>query len=308
LLIGLVALTSARTSAAETVAERATRLFDEALALKDAGNVEKACERFAQSLELVAEPGTQVNVAECLERDRHYQRAWQLYAAARTAWLRAGKDKRARYAEEHAAALLAKLATLTIEIAEPSLPGLTITVGDRRVTPVGEITERADPGELEVTASAPAHRTFSARRIDAGASATIEIPPLDRSSAIPRCRHCRDRCMLGAAGSSRRSRSAPPERALVAGGIEYFQARDAFQHAGGDPQKESSAPKADIATDSASPASRSRAPWSTSMSRVTSRWSPPPVAQSRALDRGKILITSMRRPCERADPSHYSRC
>ena len=67
---------------ARAAASHAAALFEEGRALGKAGQWAEACDRFAESLELVPAVGTQLNLADCLEREGKLRRAWQLFDGA----------------------------------------------------------------------------------------------------------------------------------------------------------------------------------------------------------------------------------
>lgn len=165
---------SVATAHAETMVDRAKRLFEEGLALEDRGE-DGACDRFAESYKLVAAAGTGFNLAECMERSGQLLRAWRLYRAAAKQWDRDDKDKRADIARDRASALETKLVTIVVKLRDPSLKRLTVTIGDRRVDPEKTIRDVVDPGEIEVTAAAPGHEPF-AKRVGAEAGATVTVP------------------------------------------------------------------------------------------------------------------------------------
>ena len=230
---------------AETVDQQATRLFDEGAGFRAQGDYDHACPRFAQSFELVPAPGTAFDLAECMEHDQHYLRAWELYRVAAEAWERADKAKLAATARERSDRLLDKLGEIVVDIAQPSLVGLVVTVGERRVDPEREIRQRVEPGVVEVTASAPDRRMYRDHvQVAPGTSVTVAVPRLaaiaqPQSSTVRRRSRVVAAIGLGIVGAG----------GLVSGGLLYFDARDRFQSAGGDATKEASArSEADLAT------------------------------------------------------------
>jgi hypothetical protein len=181
----MLVISSAR---AETLTERASRLFDEGWSLKEKGEIAKACDRFAESYQLVAARGTGLNLAECMEQQGHLLRAWQLYTDAIVEWERTGEDKRAAYARERAHALEAKLVKLVITIDDPKLDQLTVTIGTRNVKPARKIRELADPGEIDVRAVAPGRiPVVQTLQAEAGATRTLHIAlqPIANSTDSP---------------------------------------------------------------------------------------------------------------------------
>jgi hypothetical protein len=160
---------------AEPLPDRAKRLFDEGLALKDHGDP-RACDRFAESYSLVAAPGAGINLAECMEQRGQLLRAWQLYTTAIVEWQRTGQDKKAAVVRERAKAIEAKLVTLVVEINEPELAKLSVTIGRRVIEPKAKIRELADPGEIEIRAVAPGRAPFvTTLQADAGATRNVRI-------------------------------------------------------------------------------------------------------------------------------------
>lgn len=85
--------------------EHAERLFQEGRELMQKGQLDEACARFAESLELEPAVGTLLNLASCMERSGRVPRACELYAEARDLSKSSGRDDRARFAEDRRAAL-----------------------------------------------------------------------------------------------------------------------------------------------------------------------------------------------------------
>jgi hypothetical protein len=228
-------------AAAETLTDRARRLFDEGIALEDKHDP-RACERFAESYQLVAAAGTGFNLAECMERDGKLLRAWELYSAAALEWARDAKEKRAAIARERATALEARLVTVVIEVADPAVPDMTVTLGDRALAPAALIREHADPGSIEVRAVAPGRVPF-VHREDAkpGATTTIRIDlapiALERPTTIES--HRRRSWVIAAVATS-----AIGTGSLLAGGVLYLQARRLARES----DRDSAIARADLAT------------------------------------------------------------
>lgn len=81
---------------ADPDAKRATALFDEGQALKKEGRVADACEKFEESYELDPAIGTELNVADCREREGKVDEAWELFDHAARTDKRADRAKYAR--------------------------------------------------------------------------------------------------------------------------------------------------------------------------------------------------------------------
>jgi len=155
------------------------RLFEEGRTLAKQGDYVAACDRFARSLELDSQAlGTELNLADCNERQGHLRKAWQMFTVAATEAAQANDD-RAGYAHERATALEAKLTAIVIKVAHPELAGLSITVGGLQVHVAAEIRDRIEPGSIEVVATAPGRAPFAtSEKAVAGGTLSIDIPAL----------------------------------------------------------------------------------------------------------------------------------
>jgi len=164
----------------------ADRLFEEGRALAKAGHYSEACDRFAKSLAIERTIGTELNLADCHQQLGHLREAWGLFIAAQADAQADGDAKRATFARERATALEPKMTTMVVRIAQPTLPGLVLTIAGRTTPPAQEIHEHADPGTIEVIATAPnvppVKRTVMGA---AGAAVTVEISALDTSRPPP---------------------------------------------------------------------------------------------------------------------------
>lgn len=164
---------------AKTAVSRAAALFEEGRALGKAGQWGEACRRFAESFELVPAVGTQLNLADCLEREGKLRRAWQLFDEAAAESERAGPEVRTKFARERADALEQRLGLVVVKLADPDAAGLAVVVDGRGVKPAARIREMVEPGAVDVVVSAtdraPFRRTVRAKR---GEKTTVEVPPL----------------------------------------------------------------------------------------------------------------------------------
>jgi hypothetical protein len=163
------------------------RLFEEGRTLAKQGDFVAACDRFTRSLELDPQAlGTELNLADCNERQGHLRKAWQMFTTAATEAGEA-KDDRAGYARDRATALESKLTAIVIKVASPQLAGLAITVGGLQVHVAAEIRDRIEPGSIEVVATAPGRAPYATSgKAVAGGTLSIEIPALEmRTSGTP---------------------------------------------------------------------------------------------------------------------------
>lgn len=164
----------------------ADRLFEAGRDLARRGDYAAACESFEQSFALDPAVGTQLNLADCDEHLGRLRAAWERYLAAALQSERAGESKRADYARQHADAVAARLATIVVDVGDPTLPGLAITIAGRRVATQAEIRDRIDPGDVEIVATVPGQPDFTAKvRAEAGQTAVVAVPAPRHAGPAP---------------------------------------------------------------------------------------------------------------------------
>ena len=177
-LAWLVLVLGARSATAEV--DAAKRLFDEGRALAAKGKHLEACVLFEKSYELEAAVGTQLNLADCAERDGKPRKAWILWIAAAEEFERAS-DTRAKFARGRADALAPKLATIVLKLKKPKTRNLVVKVAGRELPPAREIVERVDAGAVQISASAPCCKPFETTVTgELGKELEVEIPRLVR--------------------------------------------------------------------------------------------------------------------------------
>jgi tetratricopeptide (TPR) repeat protein len=177
-IVVVVCLCVAASASAETRAERAAKLFEEGRQLSLVASFREACDRFARSYELDPAAGTALNFADCQEHLGHLSRAWQLFDAAATGSERTSNPLRAQYARDRANALLPRLATVVVRIADPRFDRLVLTIGDQTLPAAAEVHEHVEPGDVVVTVAAPERRFTSTVHTSAGATTSIDVPEL----------------------------------------------------------------------------------------------------------------------------------
>jgi hypothetical protein len=155
-------------------------LFDEARGLMAEESYEKACEKFAESLRLDRALGTQLNLANCYEKQGRTASAWINFKEAATRAQRADQETRMKVATERAAALEGRLSKMTINVSERH-EGLTVTRdGDSIGEPQWGLSMPVDPGEHLIEATAPGKLLWK-RTVKVGAEADqieVKLPPL----------------------------------------------------------------------------------------------------------------------------------
>lgn len=209
-LVVLVGLGSIGNVASADNTANATKLFSEAVALKDAGKYAEACGKFAESFEVDKQagrpaPGTQLNLGECAEREGQLRKAYLLFDDAAADYSRRMKAAEAsiakdpnsaelkrdfdraqagmKLARERATALGPKLAKVVVRIAEPNAAGLSVKIGDRTVAPAAEVVDYFDTGNVAITVSAPGHEPFTtSARAESGKAIVVDVPSLARVS------------------------------------------------------------------------------------------------------------------------------
>jgi hypothetical protein len=138
----------------------AEALFAEGRKLMAAGDYAAACSKLAASQALDAGVGTQLNLADCYEKQGKTASAWAQFRETITAARNAGSPEREKVARRRAEALESQLSYLTIVAS--SDPGLTLTRDDARIDPaaVGSALP-IDPGSHVITASAQGKQSWS---------------------------------------------------------------------------------------------------------------------------------------------------
>lgn len=220
---------------------RADKLFKDAQAQLDAGNVAKACPLFAESLKLAPGIGVSLYLADCYERAGLRARAYRQFKAAQVMATAKG-DGRSLIAGQRAQKLEAGLPRLTIAVAPATkLPDLAIRIDGWDVPePEWNVAMPTDPGTHVVVASASAHKSLQhdVTVLNAAqATQTLTIEPLEPEGGAA----AGGAVAVGAAGSTPgATNGGPPPGAAVPPGAspvtpENGNAPPADQaHAGGD--------------------------------------------------------------------------
>jgi tetratricopeptide (TPR) repeat protein len=155
-------------------------LFREGRALLEQGQLEAACAKLDQSLELDRSPGTLLNLADCHERHGRTASAWAEFLEAARLAQDTGWHAGAREAQRRAEALEPTLSRLAVQVREP-LSDLVITLDGKRLDAAAVGTPLPiDPGEHALSATAEGRASWSLRvRIAANADVgEVEVPAL----------------------------------------------------------------------------------------------------------------------------------
>jgi hypothetical protein len=171
---------SADSAASETLFRDGKRLLDQ----KDFAH---ACPKLAESFKLEPATGTLLALAMCHEGEGKIATAWAEYADAAARARREGRPDREQAAREWAAALEAKLSTLTVSVpdAVAKTPGLEVKRDGMALgTAAWGTPVPVDPGDhaIEVTAvgKKPWAKTISIRT--AGSREKLSVPALESAS------------------------------------------------------------------------------------------------------------------------------
>src|SRR5215472_11740688 len=165
---------------------RAEALFHEAVKLMDAGKLDEACPKFADSQRLVRGLGTTLYLAACYERSGRTASAWAQFRLAESL-ANARGDKRAAIAHDRAEALEAALPKVKLAVApEANVPGLEIRQDGSLVDkPEWGAELPIDPGAHSFSARAPHKTEWSTKvTIPVGkGTTTVAFPALEDEPA-----------------------------------------------------------------------------------------------------------------------------
>lgn len=178
--VTIVVLVFALTSRARAQRPEAEALFREGKRLLRAGEISRACAKFEASERLEPENGTELNLADCWEKDGKTASAWAMFVTAAAS---AKREDRAAEARRRAADLEAKLVQLTLDVPVDS------ELDDLVITRNGEVVDRGvwnqpvpvDPGEYTITAAAPDHDEWSTTIKVKTKDKVVEVPALVRA-------------------------------------------------------------------------------------------------------------------------------
>jgi hypothetical protein len=175
-VMGLTAPAHAQSAEAET-------LFREAKRLMKSGKLADACDKFDASERLEPTAGTELNLADCREKNGQLATAWAMFLRAAAAAKRADNDgKREAEARRRAAALESRLVYLTISVPVGSrVDGLVIKRNGTVIDP-GLWDQRVpvDPDEYTIAGAAPGFEPWSTSVVIKTKARTVEVPALAR--------------------------------------------------------------------------------------------------------------------------------
>jgi hypothetical protein len=188
-LVSVVAVIGATSLPSTTHAQESSgsveALFADGKKLVGEGRLDLACPKFLASYKLDARIGTLLNLADCYERNGQLASAWARFLEVKPRAEQAKQQERADYAAQHAAALDARVARLTIVVPSP-VDGLEVKRDGVLVDPSSYgVAVPVDKGAHVVTAAAPHKRSWSANAIVAtdGERPTLTVSLVDEQTA-----------------------------------------------------------------------------------------------------------------------------
>lgn len=184
--LALVSLTPQSAAAQQRDPAAAQALFDQARELSRRGRYAEACPKFLESNRLDPGIGTQFRLAECYEQTGQIATAWATFLDVASVARASDQLDREKAATKRATQLESRLPKLTVNVPESSrVQGLEVR---RDGMVIGAVQWGApvpvDPGEHELTVSAPGHQAITKKvKLEEGKSLSFEVPELDADSA-----------------------------------------------------------------------------------------------------------------------------
>jgi hypothetical protein len=169
----------------------ATSLFDAAQALVQQGRVEEACPMFEESYRLAPANGTLINLADCNERIGKTATAWLMFRDVAHRSEAEGQNDRAAVARKRLEQLRLRLMHIKVVLEEGArVPGLVVERDAVELsTLMLGVAVPVDPGEHQVRARAPGHRSWwrTVSMQKPGETIEITVPRLEplRAEAPP---------------------------------------------------------------------------------------------------------------------------
>lgn len=160
----------------------AEALFENGVQLMKAGRFAEACPKLETSQRVDPGVGTLLYLAECYEKLGRTASAWATFREAESVGRAQNQADRARTAQSRAQKLEPELAYLTVNLApDAKVDGLVVRRGTTVVLPdLYGVAAPVDPGVVELEASAPGYRRYSAQvKVAARGKEVATIPKLE---------------------------------------------------------------------------------------------------------------------------------
>jgi tetratricopeptide (TPR) repeat protein len=165
----------------------AEALFREGKRLMKLGQTAQACDKFDASERLEPTDGTEINLANCREKNGQLATAWAMFAKAAAGAKRSGHTEREAEARRRAAELEPRLVYLTIVVPEASrITGLVVKRNDTAIDrALWDQSVPVDPDEYQISGEAPGHESWSTSVVVKTKSKKVEVPVLDKRPDTP---------------------------------------------------------------------------------------------------------------------------
>jgi hypothetical protein len=184
-LVALLCAAAPSSARADDAAARnlAEQLFSEGRKLMEAGKLDEACPKLAESQRLDPAGGTLLNLAVCHEGQGHFASAWSEFREALAVARNDARRDREQLALEHLKQIEPKVSHLTLAVdAAAGAEGLTIKLDGEAIGPAAWSSRLpVDPGAHQIVASAPGklERRVVVQVMGIADSKVVPIPPLD---------------------------------------------------------------------------------------------------------------------------------
>ena len=180
-LLALTLFSLSNSAWGQTDKAAAEALFREGMRLSKSNDFKGACPKFEESLRLEPSLGAQYYLADCYERVGRTASAWANFSEVADKERLAGDTTKEKAARDRANSLEAKLSHLSVDVADRTLPGLTVRRGN---IPVGSgqwgLSVPVDPGSYVLQASAPGYKDWSKSiEVPSGGTLNERVPALE---------------------------------------------------------------------------------------------------------------------------------
>ncbi len=165
----------------------AETLFREGRRLIKEGNIAAGCDKLDASERLEPTAGTELNLADCREKNGQLATAWAMFVkAAASAKHSDGDHKREAEAKRRAAALEPKLVHLRVLVSdEAKVEGLAIKRNGETIDPeLWNQRTPVDAGHYTIAVSAPGFESWETTVDVEAHDKKVEIPTLDRAKKV----------------------------------------------------------------------------------------------------------------------------
>jgi len=182
-----LAIVVAMTTVAQAQSPAAEALFRKAKKLMKQKAFAAACDKFEASERLEPTIGTELNLADCREKNGQLATAWAAFIKVAQTAKHSGDKKREAEARRRVDALEPRLVYLTISVPRPArLAGLVIRRSGALVDAAAyDQPVPVDADEYQITAEAPGHERWQHTISIGKTSKTIDVPTLDAAAPEP---------------------------------------------------------------------------------------------------------------------------